>query len=98
MALTLDQLTGAIKTLPWNQGTSSPTTSTPTLSSLTAPAPTTTAVPQVSNPVTSTTTPDYSKSPYAKYFQNTPAPLMGPYQGDEGGMYATIAQNNIDRN
>lgn len=66
MALTLDQLTRAIQTLPWNQGTSSPTTSTPTVSSLTAPAPTTTAIPQVSNPVTSTTT----TSPYKAYDPN----------------------------
>lgn len=73
-------------------------TSSPTLSSLTAPAPTTTAVPQVSNPVTSTITPDYSKSPYAKYFQNTPAPLMKPYQGDNNGMAATWSQNSIERN
>ena len=98
MAMTSDQMWAAIHALPWNQGTASPATSTPTLSSLTAPAPTTTAVPKVSNPVTSTTTPDYSKSPYAMYFQNTPAPLMRPYQGDPGGMIASIEQYNIDRN
>ena len=104
MAMTSDQMWAAIHALPWNQGKTTSPTSTPTtqpqvnLASLTAPAPTTTAVPKVSNPVTSTTTPDYSKSPYAMYFQNTPAPLMRPYQGDPGGMIASIEQYNIDRN
>lgn len=54
-----------------------------------------------SSPKTSTNptvTQDYSKSPYAKYFQNTPVPLQSNYAGDPGGMYATIMQNSIERN
>ena len=72
MAMTSDQMWAAIHALPWKQGKTTSPTSTPTtqpqvnLASLTAPAPTTTAVPQVSNPVTSTTT----TSPYKAYDPN----------------------------
>ena len=77
-------------------GTTSPTAPIPT-----APVAQPTATPSLSTLTqspTTTATQDYSKSPYAKYFQNTPAPLMSAYSGDEGGMYASIMQNNIERN
>jgi len=77
-------------------GTTSPTAPTPT-----APVAQPTATPALATLTqspTTTATQDYSKSPYAKYFQNTPAPLMSAYSGDEGGMYASIMQNNIERN